>query len=65
MKWGRVLGGIICLAGAALLAVLNAVLPADKLMFMVGDKNRPIMPVIALAVVGVALLVTSIRWRRV
>jgi len=37
MNKSRLIGGVICLALAGLLAVLNVVLPADKLMFTVGD----------------------------
>jgi LPXTG-motif cell wall-anchored protein len=59
MNKGRLIGGIICLALAALLAVLNLTLPSDEVVFMVGDTNAPLVPVIGLAVVGVALLATA------
>jgi hypothetical protein len=59
MNKGRLVGGIICLALAALLGVLNLTLPADELMFTVGDDNMPWVPVALLAVVGLVLLVTS------
>jgi hypothetical protein len=59
MNKGRFVGGIICLALAALLGVLNLTLPADKLMFTVGDENMPWVPVAALGVVGLILLATS------
>jgi hypothetical protein len=59
MSKSRLIGGIICLAAAILLAVLNVVLPADQLVFMVGDANAPIVPVIILAIVGLALLLTA------
>jgi hypothetical protein len=52
----RLIGGIICLALAGLLAVLNWRLPADKLMFMVGGIN---VPMIILAIVGLLLLITA------
>jgi hypothetical protein len=53
---GRLVGGIVCLVLAALLAVLNWRLPADKLMFMVGGIN---IPMIILAIVGLVLLITA------
>lgn len=56
MNKGQVIGGIICLALAALLAVLNWRLPADKLMFMVGGIN---VPMIILAIAGLVLLITA------
>jgi hypothetical protein len=59
MNKGRFVGGIICLALAALLGVLNLTLPADKLMFAMGDENMPWVPVAALGVVGLVLLVTA------
>jgi hypothetical protein len=56
MNKERLVGGIVCLALAALLAVLNWRLPADKLMFTVGGIN---IPMIVLAIVGLVLLVTA------
>jgi hypothetical protein len=56
MNKSRLIGGIICLALAVLLAVLNWRLPADKLMFMVGGIN---VPMIILAIVGLLLLITA------
>jgi len=64
MNKGRFIGGLICLALAALLGVLNAVLPADKLMFMVGDENMPWVPPVILGIVGVVLLVTAVSGRQ-
>ena len=61
MNKGQVIGGIICLALAALLGVLNVVLPADKLMFTVGEENMPWVPVAILGVVGILLLATAGR----
>lgn len=60
MDKGRIVGGIICLALAALLAVLNLRLPADEMMFNVGGKNMPWVPVAGLAVVGVVLLASAV-----
>ena len=62
MNKSRLIGGIICLALAVLLAVLSFALPADKMTFMVGDTNMPYVPAIGLAIVGLALIITS--WRR-
>jgi len=57
----KLIWGIICLVLAGLLAVLNVRLPADKLMFMVGSRNMPYVPVILLAIVGVALVASPSR----
>ncbi len=59
MNKGRLVGGIICLALAALLGVLNLTLPADKLMFQVGGENMPWVPVAILGIVGIALLAAA------
>jgi hypothetical protein len=56
---GRLIGGIICLALAALLGVANVALPADKVMFTVGDQNMPWVPPAILGIVGIGLLVTA------
>ena len=61
MDKSQLIGGIICLALAGLLAVLNIVLPADKMMFMVGGTNMPLVPPIILGIVGILLLATSRR----
>jgi hypothetical protein len=56
---GRLIGGIICLAVAALLAVLNMRLPADKLMFSFMGENMIWVPVVILGLLGLVLLVTA------
>jgi len=61
MNKSRLVWGIICLALAALLAVLNVVLPADKLMFMVDDTNMPWVPPVVLGILGIVLLSTAGR----
>ena len=61
MDKSQLIGGIICLALAGLLVVLNIVLPADKMMFMVGGTNMPLVPPIILGIVGILLLATSRR----
>ena len=64
MNKSRLIWGIICLALAALLAVLNIVLPADKLVFMVGDTNMPYVPPVVLGIVGIVLLITAVGGKR-
>lgn len=59
MNKGRLIWGIICLALAGLLGVLNFALPPDKLMFMVGDMSMPYLPAIILGIVGIILLVSA------
>lgn len=61
MNRGRFIGGIICVAIAGLLTVLNFTLPPEDLMFTVGDQNMPWVPVAILGVVGVLLLAFSLR----
>lgn len=64
MNAGRLVGGLICLASAVLLAVAAVALPEGEVVFMVGDTNRPIIPVIVLAGVGVMILTTAAwGWR--
>jgi hypothetical protein len=60
MNTGRVVGGILCLAAAALITVLTFVLPENSMMFTVGDANMPLLPAIVLGIVGVVLLVTGV-----
>ena len=61
MNKSRLVWGIICLALAALLAVLNVVLPAEDLMFMVDDTNMPWVPPVVLGILGIVLLATAGR----
>jgi hypothetical protein len=63
MDRSRLVGGIVCLALAVLLAALNFTLPPDRLMFMVGDTNVPMLPVLILGILGVSLLATTRRGR--
>jgi uncharacterized membrane protein len=60
MKKSNLIGGVICLIIAAFLVVANLTLPADNLMFMVGDENMPWIPPVVLGVVGVVLLATGV-----
>jgi hypothetical protein len=64
MNVGRLTGGIICLALAGLLGVLNIILPPDRLMFTVGDANMPFVPPIILGIVGLVLVITAVSGRR-
>jgi hypothetical protein len=59
MNKSRLIGGIICLAIAALLTVLNLRLPPENLMFQVGAVNMPWVPPVVLGIVGIILLATS------
>jgi hypothetical protein len=59
MKVGQLVGGGLCLAAAVLLAILMVTLQEGKVVFMIGDTNAPIVPVIILAVLGIALLFTA------
>jgi hypothetical protein len=58
MNRGRLIGGIICLAIAILLAVLYFTLEPDRMMFMIGDRNLPWVPAVILGVIGILLLAT-------
>jgi hypothetical protein len=58
MNVGRLVGGLICLSIAGLLAVLTYALPENEMLFMVGDQNVPILPAIVLGIVGIVLLAT-------
>jgi hypothetical protein len=60
MNSSRRVWGVVLLALAILLFVINLVAPGD-VMFVVGDANIPWIPIIALAIVGVVLLSTPGR----
>ncbi len=61
MNKARLIWGIICLAIAALLAVLNLTLDPDRLMFLVEGSNMPWIPVVVLGALGLWLLFTAFR----
>lgn len=61
MNKGQVIGGVILLAAAALLAAVNLSLPPEDLMFDIGFGNMPWLPVAIMAVIGVVLLIMGIR----
>ena len=56
MNKSNLIGGIICLAIAILLTVLNLTLPPENLMFQVGDTNMPWVPPVVLGIIGIILL---------
>lgn len=56
---GRLSAGIIVLAIGILLVVLNFVLPENKMSFMIGDVNLPLVPAILLVGVGIYLIFTA------
>jgi len=63
MNKGRLVGGIVCLAAAALLAVLIFARPEGTVVFMMDGSNVPWIPVIVLAGLGVGLIGTAPRRR--
>lgn len=58
MEKSRLIGGIVCLVLATFLGALWFALPQDELMFMVGDSNIYLPPII-LAVAGIVLIATA------
>ena len=56
MNKSNLIGGIICLAIAILLTVLNLTLPPEDLMFQLGDTNMPWVPPVVLGIIGIILL---------
>jgi len=61
MNKTRLIWGIICLALAGVLVVLNSTLPPEDLMFMIGDTNMPWVPPVVLGIVGIVPLATAGR----
>jgi hypothetical protein len=61
MNKSRLVWGIICLALAVVIGVLYLVLPADQMVFTVGDANMPYIPAIILGILGIVLLATARR----
>lgn len=58
---GRIIGALLCLGAAAVLLVLLLNKPEGYVVFMIGDTNRPWVPIAGLAVLGVALLIPTRR----
>jgi len=64
MSKSQVIGGIVCLVIALFIAVVSFTLPAEKLMFMVGENNNiPLVPII-LGIIGLLLLATAGRGKQ-
>ena len=61
MNKSNLIWGIICLLIAVGLTIANLALPPENLMFQVGDINMPWVPPVVLTIVGIVLLVASIR----
>jgi hypothetical protein len=61
MDKSQLIGGIICLALAGLLTVLNLTRPADEMMFVIGGAHMPWVPPIVLGIVGSVMLATAGR----
>ena len=59
MNKPRMIWGIVCLALAGVLLVLNLTLPPENLMFQIGDQNMPWVPPVVLGIVGIFLLATA------
>ena len=59
MNKSNLIWGIICLAIAAALTVANLRLPAEDLMFQIGDINMPWVPPVVLGITGIVLLATA------
>lgn len=59
MNKSQLIWGIICLALAGLLTLLNLTLSPERLMFMVGEVNMPWVPPVVLAIVGIVLLASA------
>lgn len=59
MNKTNLIWGVVCLVLAAVLEVLNLVLPPDSMMFYVGEQNMRWVPVVVLAIVGIVLLATA------
>jgi len=61
MSVSRLVGGILCLVAAGALLVAYLRLPADEMMFMIGDTNMAWLPTVLLGIAGVLLIATA--WR--
>jgi hypothetical protein len=59
MNKGRLIGGVISLAAALLIAVLFVALPEGRVTFTIDDINMPFVPVMALGILGVWLLIRA------
>jgi hypothetical protein len=59
MNKSRLVWGVVCLLIAGVLALANWRLPAEDLMFQIGDQNMPWVPPAILAVIGIVLIAFS------
>lgn len=59
MQKSHIVWGVICLVIAAGLAAVNLVLPPESLMFQIGDRNMPWVPVVVLAIMGIIILASG------
>jgi hypothetical protein len=59
IKKTNLIWGIVCLVLAAILEVLNLVLPPDSMIFYVGEQNMRWVPVVVLTITGIVLLFTA------
>lgn len=59
MNKSNLIGGTICLVIAGGLTAANLLLPAENIMFQVGDINMPWVPPVVLAIIGIILLSTA------
>lgn len=64
MNKGLFIGGIASLVLAVLMGVLYFTLPADKMMYMIGDQNVRWAPAVVFGIVGIVLLVMAAGSRR-
>lgn len=56
MNKSRLIGGLIMVTVAALLAALYFILPEGQVTFMVEGKNMPFVPSIVMGVIGIIML---------
>lgn len=59
MNKSKLIWGIICLVIAGGLVIANLTLPAENLMFQIGNINMPWVPPVAIGIVGIILLATA------
>ena len=64
MNMSRIIWGIVFLVLAALLGVLSLTLPADSLMFTVGEENMPWVPAVILGILGFVFLAAGVRGKQ-
>jgi hypothetical protein len=60
MNRTRIIWGVVCLVIGAVLSVAYWRLPAEELMFNIGEVNVAWLPALIFSVVGFALLVSGL-----